>query len=250
MYIAEYDASKMHFEKMTLGGSGQKQVLVYRDATSTSASNRLEFQLCADVAAPLDCKYRLDTVKDDGNPLRRGQKVKLTDAMTLAALRAIDEKIVATAIERSAEWFGKTLPAEQVRMRYKPIAEVRRDGDDHHEMKFTVKMPGGAVPTKLHLWEDGQVVPNAAQPEHLELSGAKVVPIVSAYSLYFLGGGTQFGLSFQAEKMIVTPGGPRDELSDFVSAAPLVAKRDAADYRPAKVAKLDDVELEDDYAAM
>lgn len=246
MYVAEFDASKMHFAPLTIGGSGQKQVLVFRDASSTAGGNRLEFQLCPDTTAPLECKYRLDEVKPDQNPLRRGQKVKITDSETLAALAAIDERIVATAIERSAEWFGKTLPADQVRARYKPIAEVARDGDDHHTMKLTIKAPGSQVPTKLFHLDDktGKVSPEG-RIGHLELKGAHVVPIVSAYGLYFLGGGTQFGLSFQAEQVIYTPGKKRDLLADFVSSKPLeLADEPAADDGAA------DVELEDDYAAM
>jgi hypothetical protein len=246
MYIADVDASKIHFAPATTGGSGQKQVLVYRDATSLTGANRVEFQLCPDVDAPLECKFRLDTVKDGENPLRRGQKVKIYDATTLAALARIDEKIVATAIERSAEWFGKTLPADQVRARYKPIAEVAKDGDDHNTMKMTVKPPGAPVPTQLHLMEDGKVRRNGARIEHLELRGARVVPIVSAYALYFLGGGTQFGLSFQAEKMIITPGAARDVLDDFVTSKPLEVTDDA----PLGEAPAETVMLEDDYAAM
>ena len=75
------------------------------------------------------------------------------------------------------------------------------------------------------------------------------MPIVSAYALYFLGGGTQFGLSFQAEKMIITPGAARDVLDDFVTSKPLKVTDDAPLGEPAEVV-LDTVKLEDDYAAM
>jgi hypothetical protein len=270
MYVADFDASKMHFAPLTTGGAGQKQVLVFRDASSTAGGNRVEFQLCPDTAAPLECKYRLDDVKEGQNPHRRGQKVKVTDAATLAALAAIDERIVATAIERSAEWFGRTIPADQVRARYKPIAEVAHDGDDHHTMKITFKGPGAPVPTELfRLDEKTGKVSADGQLEHLELKGARVVPIVSAYALYFLGGGTQFGLSFAAEKVIYTAGRKRDVLAGFVSSTPLELEEPAADepdlaeeLHEAKRTHLtskgvtttgdaaESVELEDDYAAM
>ena len=215
MYIAELDASKIHLAPLTTGEKQQKQVLVYRDA-SMSARNRIEVQLCPDETAPLECKYRLDTVQDGQDPLRRGQKVKVYDETTLAALARIDEKIVATAIERSLEWFGKSLSAEQVRARYKFIAQVDKVGEDFHTMKFAVKAPGSKVPTQMHLLEaSGDMHKHGGRTEHLELSGARVVPIVSAYSIWFLAGGKQFGLSFQAEKMLITPGQARDDLAGF-----------------------------------
>ena len=248
MFVADFNAANMHFEKASTGSSGQKQVLVYKDGSSTRASNRIEFQLSPDVTAPVDCKFPLDTVKEGENPLRRGQKFKLTEPQTLAALAAIDEKIIATAIERSAEWFGKTLPADQIRARYQPIAEVKKDGDDHHTMKMTVKMPGSRVPTQLHLMEpSGKVRKHGGRAEHLELRCARVVAVVSAYSIYFLGAATQFGLAFQAEKLIITPGVEDDGLAGFVSSKPIECVSDAA---APSATKEEEVELVDDYAAM
>ena len=111
---------------------------------------------------------------------------------------------------------------------------------------MTVKPPGAPVPTQLHLMEDGKVRRNGARIEHLELR-ARVVPIVSAYAP-FLGGGTQFGLSFQAEKMIITPGSARDVLDDYVTSNR--SRWPTTPRRPARRGGARHRELEDDYAAM
>ena len=81
---------------------GKVKVEVYRDATSTQRSNRLNrFNLCTDAMKPLPCRFNLDTVREDGNPNRRGLMLKVTDEDTARTLREIDEVIFAKAIECS-----------------------------------------------------------------------------------------------------------------------------------------------------
>jgi hypothetical protein len=88
-------------------------------------------------------------------------------------------------------------------------------------MKIIVKTGNSAVPTKLHLKEpDGRIRKNGATIDDLMLPGALIVPVVSTYSVWFMG--SSFGISFQAESIVVvSPGQERDELADFVSSVPL-----------------------------
>ena len=235
-FIGDHDFSATHFAPAQVGE--KTSVLVYRNAEGAQSrrGGRLEFQLCSDADRPLVTRYGIDSVRDEGNPNRRGLALKITEPKALAALKQLDEVIVRTAIERSKEWFKKALTEEQVRARYKPVVSKVRDEDDFEVMKVKVKAGDVQVPTELHLRDvNGRVRKHGATIEDLERPGAEVVPIVSAYALWFMGGGSSFGLSFQVEKMIVRPGEERDTLDEFASSVPLRA----ADEPEAKAVKLE-----------
>ena len=182
--------------------------------------------LCADATQPMETRFRLDAVRDDGNPDRRGLMIKVTDPRTVKAFEALDDMIVEKAIECSRDWFGKpgkpgpVLSEEAIRLRYKPLLFTY--GEDAFKCcKIKIKT-GGDYPTTLHLNENGRHRKFGGRAEHLN-NYASVVPIVSAsYGIWFMGGGLQFGLSMQAEEIIVSPGNAEeDDLSHFASSVPL-----------------------------
>ena len=206
------------------------KVAIYRDASSTTKANRLNrVALCRDALLPLPLRYPLDTVRDDGNMYRRGLGISVTEAETAAALHAIDEVIVAKAVEFSREWFnGKSLGEEAIRARYKPLVNRVKEEDPYEVLKIKVKCPGAEVATVLHTkLPDGSHSMKKGNIEDLTY-GAYVAPIVSAsYGLWFMAGGSTFGLSMQAEEMIVVPA-PKDgdSLSHFPSSAPLLVEEE------------------------
>ena len=84
-------------------------------------------------------------------------------------------------------------------------------------MNIKVKLPGSAVPTKLHLCdEDLNVVPNGATVEHMRRRGCLLTPVISTQGLWFMAG-TSFGLSWQAEHILVVPGKEPSPLGMFHS---------------------------------
>lgn len=225
----------MNIESITFGPfenrDGKTKVEVYRDASSTQRSNRLNrIALCPDAMDPFVCPFGIDNVRDDSaNPYRRGLAITITDPATLDSMRKLDEHIVASAVANSKEWFkGKTLTEADVRLRYQPILGKFREEDVTEGIKIKIKCPGSDYPTALHLRDEtGQHHKTGGRIDHLT-KGARVVPIVSAsYGLWFMGGGSKFGLTMQAEEMIVVPGAQdSDNLSQFASSRPLeMAKR-------------------------
>lgn len=222
----------MDLTKLTFGPfenlNGKTKVELYRDPSSTLKSNRLNrFALCADAIHPMSVRFPLDSVRDDStNPYRRNQVVVVSDPETRAALHSIDETIVKKAIEMSKEWFkGKQLSEDQVRMLYKPLLYKAKEEDEFESVKMKIKCPGVDYPTGLHVRElDGFYRKNGGKLEHLTY-GAMVAPIVSAsYGIWFMGGHS-FGLSLQAEDVIITPGEAcSDGLSQFPSSTPLLTR--------------------------
>ena len=251
-FVGDFDQTKLVFGNLDTSNNRTK-VEIYRDNTSTMRNNRLNrFTLCNDANTPMETRWPLDSVREDGNPDRRGLAIKVTDKATEAALHGLDELIVRKALENSKEWFKKVLTEDQVRDRYRPLLFKAKEDDDFMSVKIKVKCPGSDYPTVLHMRdEDGKIHKKAGRIEHL-IDGAKVVPHVSAsYGLWFMGGAMSFGLALQAEEIIVTPGQSADDsLSHFRSSTPLVmaAATDSAqpnlasDEPPAKSVRVELVE--------
>ena len=232
-FVGDMDFTQLVFAPMT--NDGRQRVDVYTNP-NMSKRDRIRVNLCPDVAEPLAARWPLDTVREDSNPDRRGQGVLLDNERALRSLKTLDETIVRAAVANSTKWFKKDLSEEQVRARYKTVVGKLHVDDEKEGMKFKVKCGNADVPTVLHRREaDGVVRKRGGRVEDLEGWNAKLVPIVSAYGLWFMGGGSQFGIAFQAEDMIVTPGEVQDSLSQFASKEPLVVEDDAPTTKQPKV---------------
>jgi hypothetical protein len=224
-FLGDVDMSKVVLTPMQMV-DGKPRVEICRDGTSTGRNNKLIFNLCPDVEAPLEARYRLDAVRDDSDGSRRGLIVRVCDPDAVRALRALDDAIVAAALANCKEWFKKSaMSEEEVRFRYRPLLFKAQEEDDSLCTKFKVKC--AKYPTKLHLDEGGgRVVMDGGRLHHLEERGAKVAPIVSIFGLWFMGGGSSFGVSMQAEEMVVVPGTAEPMLSNFLTKRPLEVVRD------------------------
>jgi hypothetical protein len=248
-YVGDVDFSQVQFAPSLVSDSStkRKSVETFLDGTSTRRSNHIKFQACRDETEPMEAHWSLDAVFDDSKDAsRRTQTVRLTNEKTLEALRALDERVVQEAVSRSKEWWKVELNEDQVRLRYNPLVQTK---DGQPIFKFKVKCTGAAVPTKImRVVSENEVVPDTERV--LETAGAKMVPLVSTMGLYFLGD-KGFGLSFQAEELLVTPGEEKQAMSNFALSKPLSLKRAAPEERggeddvevPNKCVK---VELEDD----
>ena len=215
-------ASKCNFSRLYAApvikqGMGKKRVDLFMDETSTSPSNKIKFQLCDSELKPIVTKYPLDQVRDDGDPTRRGQMVIVDDPATVDALLAFDKRMIELAVQHSKDWFGSVKTEEQVRPCYKSVL-TRISEEDDYTMKFKVKCQGAQYPTKILRLRDaakGELVP--AKEKALGAKNAKIVPVLSAYGVYFISGGAQFGVSFQAESIIVVEEGVSNgELGGYV----------------------------------
>lgn len=224
-FVADVDMSKVHILPM-VQDKDRKKVDIYRDASSTTNYNRLEFQLCASEEEPLTTRFRLDDPQDK-DPTRRGLSCIVEDAKVIAALKTLDERIVAYAVANSKELFKRVLSEEAVRTKYKPLVAHEKDDPELPMLtKFKVKCTGSRVPTRiLRLTGPGKVA--RATEDSIGNRGSKVVPVVSVLGLWFFAGDAQFGATVQAERLIVTPVEARDELADFTLKHKLVVDEEA-----------------------
>jgi hypothetical protein len=203
---------------------------------------KVMFQFCKDFQQPMQAKYGIDDVQSDGaNGERRGQTVVVRDPSAQAALKAMDEEIVRIAVERSKEWFGQkvALTKEAVLLRYQPMIkdDEKPSIDGDMLVKFRVKVPPAKFPTKMFLLTDE---PNTYQEmtseqelndvvKILEKRGCLLAPLLSAPLLWFMGGGTKFGVTLQAEEMVVTSAPAPSALCNFSSITPYEAVKRGAE---------------------
>jgi hypothetical protein len=237
-HISEYETHTITFGPVEYAGKNKDKVKVdmFRDGTSSAKTNRFNrFNLCRDASEPMITKYALDTVREDSNnPDRRGLTIRVSDPITRKALEDIDDIVIKKAVECSKEWFGKAgkplmqpLSEAVVRDRYQPLVFFKEEGDDEKVVKIKVKT-GGDYPTVMHLKENDRYRKNGGKAEHLT-QNVGVVPVVSmSYGVWIIPGG-KFGVTMQAEEMMVTPGqGAEDDLSHFASSKPIMMHAPAA----------------------
>lgn len=198
-FVGDIDFSKIHCTPMEKGKVGQKLVKVYMNALSTNASNKISFQLAQDEDAPVETHFGLDTIKDDQtDKTRRGQVMRIPPGAAVTALTALDEALVKAGVDNAKEWFGKPLSEEQVRDKYKPIVFLSQDGM-HSLMKAKIKCASHSYPTALHkVVKDDKY--KVCDESVLANKGVRGVPVLSAVQLYFIGGGQQYGISFQVDE--------------------------------------------------
>ena len=227
VFIGDIALEKIAFSPLELL-DGKKRIHVYKDASDMSDRNKFQrVAMCKDSRFALYCPFGIDKLRTDGggNPKRRGLFMSLTDPETDAALQRLDDIIVKTATARSKEWFGKELTEEQVLLRYKPL-RAKREQDEKFHMKIKVKVDTGdpddkSIPTKLHiLTSEGKARKGAGRVSDLQ-GKIHVAPHVSwSYGLWFMA--NAFGLTIQAEEMLVTPEEQEQEsMAHFVSADPI-----------------------------
>ena len=247
-FIGEMNPSEIYFTPIVME-NGKQKVELFRDNSSTKPSNKVVFNLTADITEPFEAKYPLDAIREDSDGSRRGFTLKVQDAECERKLREFDDTVIATAMKNSKEWFKKSnMTEDEVRLRYKPILTRAKEEDDYYSIKFKVKCL--KYPTRLHLFnKDGTgVLVNKGTLDDISKPGCKVAPILTAYSVWFMGG-TSFGVTLQAEEMVIEAGDSGPQLSNFINKKRKVEMIEAAS-EANDVIRLQDEEGEEGESAM
>ena len=191
---------------------------------STPYGKKLIFNLCTDFQEPMLSKFPLDALREDARDRnKRGQAITLSDQAVLKQLHALDERLIKCAVKNAKDWFkSKTeLTENTIRDRYEPLVKKQEDGTSF--MKFKVKMPTAAVPTRMHIMRNGKIGENKGSVADLEVKDVPMAPILSSFGVWLVNG--KFGISMQAEE-IVYKKAEGEPLSNFSSKRPFEMEGD------------------------
>lgn len=234
-YIGEVDFSKMHFGPHVTADKGSR-VEVFADDTSMRNSNKPKFRLTKNETEPIVAPFGLDKVNDDGDALRRGLAVTITDPDAIKGILAFEAKVNEMAKAKSQEWFKKpSISDVELGLRFNSCILDQWSDENKKIIKIKVKCTGSKVPTAIFRYldnEDGNVMQTTEQDIANQNTQILVLSI-SLYAIYFIGKDGKFGCTFQAEKMVVKPGEAPDPLADMGMTRPFKVLKTAPSNEPA-----------------
>lgn len=125
--------SMFNLDHLTFGPKMDKYV-------STRVGGDLPRMVLGTVHGPLRAPFGISTPFAGGgdNDDRRTFDLEIDEEMA-AVLRAVDEKVLATAVERSEEWFGKKLDEVVIRSMHYPLVQQKEGKKPMVRTKFSVK---------------------------------------------------------------------------------------------------------------
>ena len=122
-----------NLDHLTFGAKMDKYV-------PTRVGGDLPRMVLGTVHAPLRAPFGISTPFAGGgdNDDRRTFDLEIDEEMA-AVLRAVDEKVVATAVERSEEWFGKKMEDVVIRSMHNPLVQQKEGKKPMVRTKFSMK---------------------------------------------------------------------------------------------------------------
>jgi hypothetical protein len=199
--VTQFNHDDVHFHAVTFNAKGQKNVDMSYDKTSTSWANKVVLQLSTDTE-PIISKWPLSQPREGEDGKRRSWELNIKDKETLSVLEKLDKCVLDKACEKSREWFKKDLKREQVEARFKQIVKEPTNEGDYPTIMIKVKCPPNENPTKImKILEDGVTL----EPGTIDdlTKDAEVIAVVRTNGVWFMS--DSFGVSFQADKIMVKP---------------------------------------------
>ena len=109
---------------------------------ATRVDGDLPRMVLGSIRAPLRAPFGVSTpYSGNDSEDRRTFELELEGEL-LDTLKAIDEKVLATAIERSVEWFGRKIEEPEARFMHTPLVQVNKKDPSYKptvRTKFSVK---------------------------------------------------------------------------------------------------------------
>ena len=208
--FTDVDMSKLHFHPLKTQGKA-KVVDISHSKDSTSWVNRLVIQLATDTK-PLNAAWALSKPKDDDDSdgTKRMWQLELNEDL-LEKFEEIDNFMIEYGVTNAREIWKKDLKREQVEDRYTPLIK-RKDGEEP-SILIKVKCPPADWPTQIRKVDNDWTTYAPGTIDDLT-KNAKVVPIVKTLGLWFAM--DKFGMSLQADKMLVSPVPKVEFLDNFI----------------------------------
>lgn len=207
MFCNKIEIDKLEYKTPTSNRSGGKVVHVSTVAGSSDYKDRIRFQMSEDDKTNRQTAiWGLSTPLPTQDNSRRTLELTIESPDLAAFLNKIDEQNVKTALEKSPEWFKKTLDENDIKHMY--VRLVKPPSNESKEPKPTcrVKVKCGDYPTNIYVVQDtdpeGNLTYVRGSPDDLA-RGVKCVVICETVGLWFMS--RQFGMSLTATEILVWP---------------------------------------------
>ena len=124
--------------------------------------------------------------------------LEVQDESLLSFLHSLDEQIVATAVTRSVEWFGKELNEAAIRAMHTPLVQAPKKDTylPTVRTKFSLRL---GKSTAVYVFKSPGVAANGSKADITKDCHAR--PYVSMSSVMF--GNRQFGVSLTCESVMI-----------------------------------------------
>jgi hypothetical protein len=213
MYALQIPTSTIMFQEPTYGQKGQKMIDISFDQTSKAWSQRVIFQVCKNESEALRAPFGLSKPRDGEDTSKRSVELILENEDVITKIRGIDDHIKDYALKNSKALFRKELSASDIENKYKSILKYRepKEGREgyYYIMVKTKSAPEKPTPVKV-------IEKNSSREGTVDDMnyGCKVVPIIRLLFIWFMS--DSFGVSPQADRLLVFPGPKRSFLDDFI----------------------------------
>jgi len=211
MFAKDTDLSKLTYYAPTTNKNGGKVVHVSTVPGSSDWSHKLRFQMSENEQTNLQTAvWGLSSPPSTGGPVADPSRKKLeltieSDAL-LEFLQELDERNVKTAVEKSPEWFKKTIDEDQVRNMYVPLVKAAQQPGGRPTIVVKVKCDQKAYPTNVFTMQapsaDGTLNYAKGLPDIITRN-AKCLVACETVGLWFMS--RQFGMSMTATNVMVWP---------------------------------------------
>lgn len=214
MNVHSLNVASIHFHEPNFGSKGQKMVDVSFDPESKSWSNKVIFQVCKDENDPLRSPYGISKpLPNASQEDKQNLDLILEDKDAIEKLKELDEHVKNYALKNSKSLFRKELTNEVIQDKYKGVLkykEASEKNDAYHYISVKVNK-SKEKPTPICLINNGTLTKGSIDDL---IGGCKVVPVVRVLFVWFMS--DTFGISANADKLLVYPTRKREFLDDFI----------------------------------
>ncbi|AGE59708.1 hypothetical protein ATCVTN60342_274L [Acanthocystis turfacea Chlorella virus TN603.4.2] len=112
-------------------------------------------------------------------------------------IKELDALLLQTAAAKSVEWFGKKKSAELLADTYRPLTKEDPSGKYAPNMKFKIALQNGAPNVRVFDTDKTPITIDDVP------RGSKVKIIAEIASIWMVGGGTMWGVTFRAAQILV-----------------------------------------------
>ena len=206
------DCKQFHYKDPVKNKYGSRNAYINKNRDE---SVRPRYQMAAKTDAHLRAPYGISEPFDEKqkDTDRKSLDITIESDALKNALDALDEHNIKTAFENCEKWFGKKLTMDHIRLMYKPIVTLPKEGKSY-KPTFRTKVnlnPNEANATRFFAIEEGENgIVRYVEKDHSVLGkGSGTVPVIEIGSLWFAQ--TQFGMTLESTEIIVFPTRAREE---------------------------------------